>query len=595
MSDRALCSLLKPYLVITFSFKFKFTLNKEQSQQHILCNEDKFRGKTKPGKLVDGVNEQALKRAASCSGFRKQVFHGFATQGKLALVLLDDAPQDVKGAIKVLRRMVHRTEVGMAVTNALAAEPCFGLSAADICFSILCNEDKFRDKKKPRKLVEGVKEQALMRAASRSGGARAATAQAETVQAALEETDSVGPSRVHLTSAAISTYFRMAGKATPTDYTACGIVWTLAEKRLHGKPLQHDALEPEDIAVLARLVGPSKSRERLLVQGGYPRRPSTADEYVGPLLRPVQWMQCGGYLSGPLTGTREAPVHSLSYTAFRTRLLRMVSLAGITRHIKAHSMCIGGNSTAVDRGVPAELHKAYGRWRTDAMVQHYMVQHYTRRDTAAKLEVSRRLGLTGLGQRRASGRCPLRGGWKVGESTEGGLGRIPRHGLGLSSLVVQPWGAPGCVGGPHSSRVAAGAGATSTQLVICGAERSLVTPLLNICGRALGPSAGDSTAANRPRFLTKSDSASGRWTSSACCFRAMTRTCIAGACSCPTAYAFFTKCSSPIRAHPAPFVALDLRGRRGRNNKHNGRELPKVEHGASGLWYGKRGVTGKFP
>ncbi|EFJ40688.1 hypothetical protein VOLCADRAFT_99472 [Volvox carteri f. nagariensis] len=60
--------------------------------------------------------------------------------------------------------------------------------------------------------------------------------------------------------AAISTYFRMAGKATPTDHTACGIVRTLAEKRLHGKPLQRNALEPEDITALARLVeGPENA------------------------------------------------------------------------------------------------------------------------------------------------------------------------------------------------------------------------------------------------------------------------------------------------------------------------------------------------
>ena len=68
----------------------------------------------------------------------------------------------------------------------------------------------------------------------------------------------------------------------------------------------------------------------------------------------------------------------------------MIPLAGITRNIKAHSMRIGGNSTAADRGVPAELRQAHGRWRTDAMVQ-----HYTRRDTAAKLDVTRRLGLAG--------------------------------------------------------------------------------------------------------------------------------------------------------------------------------------------------------
>ncbi|EFJ39214.1 hypothetical protein VOLCADRAFT_101237, partial [Volvox carteri f. nagariensis] len=248
-------------------------------------------------RLVDRIEAQ---QPTDPSGFRKQIFHGFATQGKLALALLAEDPPNVKGATKVLKPLIRRAEVGMAVTNTLAAEPRIGLAAADICFSILCNEDKFRDKTKPRKLVDGVEDQALKRAASRSVG---------------------------LT-------------------------------------------------------------ERLLELGGYRRQPVSVDEDVGPLLRPVQWTQRGGYLSGPLTGTREAPVHSLSYAAFRTRLLKMVPLAGIKRNITAHSMRIGGNSTAADRGVPAELRKAHGRWRTDAMVQ-----HYTRRDTAAKLEVSRRLGL----------------------------------------------------------------------------------------------------------------------------------------------------------------------------------------------------------
>ncbi|EFJ41072.1 hypothetical protein VOLCADRAFT_98963 [Volvox carteri f. nagariensis] len=64
----------------------------------------------------------------------------------------------------------------------------------------------------------------------------------------------VGPGRVRLPNVAISTYFRMAGKAAPTEHTACSIVRTLAEKRLHSRPLQCDALEPEDIAALARLV-----------------------------------------------------------------------------------------------------------------------------------------------------------------------------------------------------------------------------------------------------------------------------------------------------------------------------------------------------
>ncbi|EFJ50000.1 hypothetical protein VOLCADRAFT_89367 [Volvox carteri f. nagariensis] len=439
-------------------------------------------------RLVDRIEAQ---QPTDPSGFRKQIFHGFATQGKLALALLAEDPPNVKGATKVLKPLIRRAEVGMAVTNTLAAEPRIGLAAADICFSILCNEDKFRDKTKPRKLVDGVKDQALKRAASRSGpiavrlcarhdfGCQAAFGRGQglgllwrimeraraclswpvlhvyeffavafkshkgshnlnhtmtdadvdaflsligseteldpvvlaDVQRALESNaqqfgdqksskavpdfaagqlsdtqpgkrlavqkgttrhpvvtqaptdtapvlhrkqparsaddekdlaaragalleplgdcvtadlqalaaqlaqeapeslaarttkdyatvwrqfrswweahnfpwdiystpgelvalyllallntsraDGVGPGRVRLASAAISTYFRMAGKATPTEHAACGIVRTLAEKRLHGRPLQRDALEPEDIAALARLVeGPEIS------------------------------------------------------------------------------------------------------------------------------------------------------------------------------------------------------------------------------------------------------------------------------------------------------------------------------------------------
>ncbi|EFJ45125.1 hypothetical protein VOLCADRAFT_94643 [Volvox carteri f. nagariensis] len=101
---------------------------------------------------------KALQQPKDLAGFCKQVFHGFATQGKLALALLAEDPPNVKGAITVLEPMLHRVEAGMAVTNALAAELHNGLAAADIRFSILCNEDKVRDKTKPRKLVGGVKE-----------------------------------------------------------------------------------------------------------------------------------------------------------------------------------------------------------------------------------------------------------------------------------------------------------------------------------------------------------------------------------------------------------------------------------------------------
>ncbi|EFJ44424.1 hypothetical protein VOLCADRAFT_95324 [Volvox carteri f. nagariensis] len=142
---------------------------------------------------------------------------------------------------------------------------------------------------------------------------------------------------------------------------------------------------------IARVSGaacPVGLTERLLTLGRYKRRPDTPDEDVGPLLRPVQWNRAGGYLSGPLTGTVAQPIHSLSYPAFCHRLNKTLQAAGITRRITAHSMRIGGNSTAADRGVPEDLRKAHGWWCSDAMVQ-----HYTRRDGEAKLSVSRSLGL----------------------------------------------------------------------------------------------------------------------------------------------------------------------------------------------------------
>ncbi|EFJ51734.1 hypothetical protein VOLCADRAFT_87503 [Volvox carteri f. nagariensis] len=276
--------------------------------------------------------------------------------------------------------------------------------------------------------------------------------------------DKVGPGRVRTASAAISSYFRLASRAPPTEHPACSIVRDLAEKQLQGRKLEHDALEPADVTVLARLVSgpeppldqlmtvtavvvmfagffrfddaaeisihedllvitatgmdvfiprsktdqqrqghwvpiarvggatcPMGLTERLLTLGGYKRRPDTPDEDVGPLLRPVQWNRAGGYLSGPLTGTVAQPIHSLSYPAFCHRLNKTLQAAGITRRITAHSMRIGGNSTAADRGVPADLRKVHGRWCSDAMVQ-----HYTRRDGEAKLSVSRSLGLANL-------------------------------------------------------------------------------------------------------------------------------------------------------------------------------------------------------
>ncbi|EFJ40645.1 hypothetical protein VOLCADRAFT_99514 [Volvox carteri f. nagariensis] len=78
---------------------------------------------------------------------------------------------------------------------------------------------------------------------------------------------------------------------------------------------------------------------------------------------------------------------------------------------------------AADRGVPAEMCKAHGCWRTDTMVQHYMW-----RDIAAKLEVSRRLGLAEPGGQAASSSAggsatavpSTRGGSTAGGHTDGG-------------------------------------------------------------------------------------------------------------------------------------------------------------------------------
>ncbi|EFJ41071.1 hypothetical protein VOLCADRAFT_98960 [Volvox carteri f. nagariensis] len=55
--------------------------------------------------LVDCIEAQ---QPTDPSGFLKQVFHGFDTQGKLALALLVEVPPNVKGAMKVLKPMVHR-------------------------------------------------------------------------------------------------------------------------------------------------------------------------------------------------------------------------------------------------------------------------------------------------------------------------------------------------------------------------------------------------------------------------------------------------------------------------------------------------------
>ena len=125
--------------------------------------------------------------------------------------------------------------------------------------------------------------------------------------------------------------------------------------------------------------------ERLLERGGYLRVPRRPEEDVGPLLRVVQFNRSGGRLQR-LVGTAAAPVRCPAYSTFAERLKDMCAAAGITAHITTHSMRIGGNSTAADRGVTAELRQAHGRWLSPAMVD-----LYTRRPVAVGMDITRRM------------------------------------------------------------------------------------------------------------------------------------------------------------------------------------------------------------
>ncbi|KXZ42237.1 hypothetical protein GPECTOR_177g232 [Gonium pectorale] len=64
----------------------------------------------------------------------------------------------------------------------------------------------------------------------------------------------------------------------------------------------------------------------------------------------------------------------------------MCSEAGITTHITPHSLRIGGNSAAVDNGVPAEVRRAHGRWLLPGMVD-----LYTRRSPDTGIDLTRRM------------------------------------------------------------------------------------------------------------------------------------------------------------------------------------------------------------
>lgn len=142
--------------------------------------------------------------------------------------------------------------------------------------------------------------------------------------------------------------------------------------------------------VVGRLEGahcPVALVSRLLESGGYRRDPSSPAEDVGPLLRTVQRTGAGGRLQH-VVGTVRDPVRSMGYSAFKERLQRMCTEAGITSRILPHSMRIGGNSAAEARGVPAELRMAHGRWLSGRTLA-----GYTRRAPDAAIELTRRVGL----------------------------------------------------------------------------------------------------------------------------------------------------------------------------------------------------------
>ncbi|PNW81631.1 hypothetical protein CHLRE_06g253975v5 [Chlamydomonas reinhardtii] len=140
---------------------------------------------------------------------------------------------------------------------------------------------------------------------------------------------------------------------------------------------------------LARTGGPAcpvALIERLLAAGAYQRSPSFDGEDVGPLLRAVTATRSGHRLQQLMTGTTQAPVFSVTYNTFAGHLRRMCAATALPDNLKSHSLRIGGNSRAEELGFPAELRMRHGRWRSLPMVE-----HYTRRELAPALEMTRHL------------------------------------------------------------------------------------------------------------------------------------------------------------------------------------------------------------
>jgi hypothetical protein len=111
---------------------------------------------------------------------------------------------------------------------------------------------------------------------------------------------------------------------------------------------------------------------RLLEAGGYQTTPTHQAEDVGPLLRPVMAGAFGTHRLQQLVGSYSQPIFSTSYDRFRGRCAEMCLRVGITKHITPHSMRVGGASEAAAAGCPGRLIMKQGRWKTEAVKDHYV-------------------------------------------------------------------------------------------------------------------------------------------------------------------------------------------------------------------------------
>jgi hypothetical protein len=127
--------------------------------------------------------------------------------------------------------------------------------------------------------------------------------------------------------------------------------------------------------------------QNLLAKGKYKRTPISADEDVGPLLRPVRYTAEGHVLKN-LVGTLINPVNSLSYTRLLEHCQEMCRFVGLDKAIGLHSFRIGGITAAADSGVPSSMLRRLGNWKSEAMPR-----LYTRSSLQSLLHAARAMSL----------------------------------------------------------------------------------------------------------------------------------------------------------------------------------------------------------